>query len=205
MIQGKWAEVWTKLSKTSVNDTIKMPFKWHLCIFKLHFQIVENCTTKKVFFLHFFHFFLSSSVFGVFNGLFAPTSRSRISKIFSDSESLGKSNGKKWSQIWTFLFENCRKSRHKKSFFSSNFFTFFRSSSVFYFNSSPLWAPPPPAPPASHGRSPPSRGSSFSSAHIFYVSPKLSLCWWNMFIIYCAQLSLLGESCNPPKLRACVQ
>ena len=23
MIQGKWAEVWTKLSKTSVNDTIK--------------------------------------------------------------------------------------------------------------------------------------------------------------------------------------
>ena len=28
-----------------------------------------------------------------------PTSRSRISKIFRDSESLGKSNGKKWSQI----------------------------------------------------------------------------------------------------------
>ena len=63
--------------------------------------------------------FFSSS----FNGLFAPTSRSRMSNIFRDSESLGKSNGKKWSQIWTFLFENCLKSPRKKSFFS--FFTFF--------------------------------------------------------------------------------
>ena len=34
-----------------------------------------------------------------FKHLFAPTSRSRMSKIFRDSESLGKSNGKKWSQI----------------------------------------------------------------------------------------------------------
>ena len=34
-----------------------------------------------------------------FNGLFAPTSQSWMSKIFSDSESLGKSNGKKWSHI----------------------------------------------------------------------------------------------------------
>ena len=30
--------------------------------------------------------------------MFAPTSRSRMSKIFRDSESLGKSSGKKWSQ-----------------------------------------------------------------------------------------------------------
>ena len=37
------------------------------------------------------------------NFFFAPTSRSWISTIFRDSESLGKSNGKKWSQIWTFL------------------------------------------------------------------------------------------------------
>ena len=28
MIQGKWAEVWTNLGKTSVNDSIKMPFKF---------------------------------------------------------------------------------------------------------------------------------------------------------------------------------
>ena len=34
-----------------------------------------------------------------FKRLFAPTSRSRMSKMFRDSESLGKSNGKKWSQI----------------------------------------------------------------------------------------------------------
>ena len=34
-----------------------------------------------------------------FNGLFAPNSRSRMSNIFRDSESLGKSNGKKWSHI----------------------------------------------------------------------------------------------------------
>ena len=45
-----------------------------------------------------------------FNGLFAPTSRSRMSNIFRDSESLGKSNGKKWSHIWTFSFGSGLKS-----------------------------------------------------------------------------------------------
>ena len=34
-----------------------------------------------------------------FKRLFAPTSQSRMSNIFRDSESLEKSNGKKWSQI----------------------------------------------------------------------------------------------------------
>ena len=57
-----------------------------------------------------------------FNSLFAPTSQSRMSNIFRDSESLGKSNGKKWSQIWTFFFGNCLKSPRKKKFFSSFFF-----------------------------------------------------------------------------------
>ena len=33
-----------------------------------------------------------------FEAYFAPTSRSRKSNIFRDSESLGKSAGKKWSQ-----------------------------------------------------------------------------------------------------------
>ena len=33
------------------------------------------------------------------NGLFTPTYRSWMSNIFRDSESLGKSNGKKWSHI----------------------------------------------------------------------------------------------------------
>ena len=59
-----------------------------------------------------------------FKCLFAPTSRSGMSNIFRDSESLGKSNGKKWSQIWIFLFENCLKSPRKKSFFFPTFFTF---------------------------------------------------------------------------------
>ena len=52
-----------------------------------------------------------------FKRFFAPISQSRMSNIFRDSESLGKSNGKNWSQIWTFLFESCLKSPHKKSFF----------------------------------------------------------------------------------------
>ena len=51
-----------------------------------------------------------------FNGLFAPTSRSRMSNIFRDSESLGKSNGKKWSHIQTFLFGSGLKSPRKKKF-----------------------------------------------------------------------------------------
>ena len=57
-----------------------------------------------------------------FKRLFAPTSWSRMSNIFRDSESLGKSNGKKWSHIWTFVFENCQKlPRKKKSFFFADF------------------------------------------------------------------------------------
>ena len=39
----------------------------------------------------------------LFKRLFAPTSQSRMSKKFRDSESLGKSNGKKWSHIWKLL------------------------------------------------------------------------------------------------------
>ena len=62
-------------------------------------KIVKNRNAKKQFFF--------SSLFSLlrwpFNGLFAPTSRSRMSNIFRDSESLGKNNGKKWSKIWTFL------------------------------------------------------------------------------------------------------
>ena len=53
---------------------------------------------------------LSVHFWGTFHGLFAPTSRSRMSNIYRDSESLGKSNGKKWSNIWTFLFGNGLKS-----------------------------------------------------------------------------------------------
>ena len=81
-------------------------------------KLSKIAAQKKVFFSHFFTFEVP------FNGLFAPTYRSRMSNIFRDSESLGKSNGKKWSQIWIFLFENCQKSPRKKKFFFSHFFTF---------------------------------------------------------------------------------
>ena len=52
---------------------------------------------------------------------FAPTSRSRMSKNFRDSESLGKSNVKKWSQNWTFLLGSGLKSPRKKKFFFADF------------------------------------------------------------------------------------
>ena len=85
--------------------------------------LFENCLKsprKKKFFSSLFFGLLGFLVF--FNGLFAPTSRSWMSNIFRDSESLGKSYRKKWSQIWTYLFENCLKPPCKKKFF---FFTFF--------------------------------------------------------------------------------
>ena len=40
-----------------------------------------------------------------------------MSNIFRDSESLGKSNGEKWSHIWTFLFGSVLKSPFQKKFF----------------------------------------------------------------------------------------
>ena len=52
-----------------------------------------------------------------FKRLFAPTFRSQISNIFRNLESFGKSNGKKWSQMWTFLFESCLNRRAKKNYF----------------------------------------------------------------------------------------
>ena len=57
-----------------------------------------------------------------FEAYFAPPSRSRMSKIFRDSESLGKSSGKKWSQNWTFLLGSGLKSSRKKKLFFCWFF-----------------------------------------------------------------------------------
>ena len=90
----KWSQIWTFLFE----NCLKSPRK-----------------KKSFFFLPFFTFEVP------FNGLFAPTSRSRMSNIVRDLESLGKSNGKKWSQIWTLLFENCLKSPSKKKFFFRTF------------------------------------------------------------------------------------
>ena len=38
-----------------------------------------------------------------FERLLAPTSQSQMSNVFKYLESFGKSNGKKWSQIWKLL------------------------------------------------------------------------------------------------------
>ena len=77
-------------------------------------KLSKIAAQKKVFFFTFFGL-LRFSLF--FNGLFAPTSQSRMSNIFRDSKSLGKSIGKKWSNIWTFLFGSGLKSPRKKFFF----------------------------------------------------------------------------------------
>ena len=60
-----------------------------------------------------------------FEAYFAPTSRSRMSIIFRDSESLGKSAGKKWSQNWTFWLGSGLKLSRKKSFLFVADFTLF--------------------------------------------------------------------------------
>ena len=56
-----------------------------------------------------------------FEAYFAPTSRSRMSKDFRALESLGKSDGKKWSQNGSFLLECGLKSPRKKSEFFADF------------------------------------------------------------------------------------
>ena len=56
-----------------------------------------------------------------FKHLFAPTSGNRMSNIFRDLESLGKINGKNWSQMWTFLSQNGLKLQWQKKVFYSFF------------------------------------------------------------------------------------
>ena len=77
----------------------------------LVWKLSEIAAQENIFSLTFFTFEVP------FNGLFAPTSQSRMPNIYRDSESLGKSNGKKWSNIWTFFFGSGLKSLRKKKFF----------------------------------------------------------------------------------------
>ena len=56
-----------------------------------------------------------------FKRFFAPTSQSQMSKTFRHSESFGKSNGKKCSQIWKLLLMKGVKSHRKKVCFWANF------------------------------------------------------------------------------------
>ena len=61
--------------------------------------------------------FLVSLFLTLFNSLFVPTSQSPMSKHLRFLKSLGKSNGKKWSQIWELLLIKGEKSpQWKKSF-----------------------------------------------------------------------------------------
>ena len=104
-IRNPWKKYW----KEVVSDLNIFAQKW-----------TKIAAAKKVF----ADFFLYLFTFQVpFKRLFAPTLRSRMSKLFWVSESSGKSIGKKWSQIWTFLLKNCLKlPRQKKVFFTDLFF-----------------------------------------------------------------------------------
>ena len=90
-------------------------------------KLSKIASQKKVIFLHFFHFFFDLLRFSVFfNGLFAPTSRNRMSNIFTDSESSGKEmerSGLRYEHFCWKIVENCVT---KKSFFSPLFFDLLR-------------------------------------------------------------------------------
>ena len=78
----------------------------------------KNSVGKKLFmdFCFLFHLFTP------FKRILVPTSQSPLSKLFIFSESLGKSNGMKWSQIWKiFAHEGCEIAAPKKDFFPANF------------------------------------------------------------------------------------
>ena len=53
----------------------------------------------------------------LFKHLFASTSKNPMSKLFRFLYSFGKSNGKKWSQIWNFCLIQGVKPLRKKTFF----------------------------------------------------------------------------------------
>ena len=71
---------------------------------------------KKSFFIDFFY------LFTLFKRLFAAASWNPMSKHFRFSESLEKSNEKKWSQIWKLLLiKGVKSPRKKKLVFLANF------------------------------------------------------------------------------------
>ena len=88
--------------------------KWYQ-IWKLLLIKGVKSPRRKKFFLRIFH------LFTLFKRLFAATSRSPMSKLFRYSESLGKSNGKKWFKIWKILIKNGRKLPRQNKFFTDFF------------------------------------------------------------------------------------
>ena len=65
--------------------------------------------------------FCPSHFLSPFHGLFAPISRSPMSKTFRFFEFLGKSNKKKWSQTWYILLIKGVKSLWQKKVFTDLF------------------------------------------------------------------------------------
>ena len=90
---------------TLVVKCVKLPFYAEVAWFSKHRMLYTSRNVR-----------LSVRLSVHFWGTVAPTSWNRMSNIFRDSESLGKSSGNKWSQIWTFLFENCLKSPRRADF-----------------------------------------------------------------------------------------
>ena len=84
-----------------------------------------------------FHFW------GPFKKKIAPTSPSWMSKVFRDYESLGKSNGNKWSQIWKLLLIKGVKLLRKKNCFQTNFALMSRIVMVLVFLTPPNGLVPP--------------------------------------------------------------
>ena len=74
----------------------------------------------KLLLIKFLRFFLLH-LFTPFKHLFPPASWSPMSNNFRLSESLEKSNGRKWSPIWKLLLKKGVKSQRNKKLFLANF------------------------------------------------------------------------------------
>ena len=70
---------------------------FHMSSVRFHVSCVMCYVSGGMCHSGFFHLFTP------FKRFFPPTSRSLMSKLFGLSESLGKSNLEKWSQIWIFI------------------------------------------------------------------------------------------------------
>ena len=99
--EKRWSQIW----KFLLIKGVKSPRQKKVC-FGASFALLNRI-------------FLVSVFLTPFNCLFSPTSQSPMSKLFIFSESLGKSNEKKWSQILQLsLIKDVKLPRQKKSFFT---------------------------------------------------------------------------------------
>ena len=110
----KVLEIWNPWKKVVERSGLRCE---HFCS-----KMVYNRSVEKSFLqIYFFNLF----TFEVpIQSLFAPTSRNLISKILRDSESLGQTSEKKWSQIWTLLLKNGLQSPWQKKFLWFFFYLF---------------------------------------------------------------------------------